>query len=95
MAGAMSMYLKALTWLLIAAEAGAAPPPAGKCFDLAVIAGPPRETVIAGSSDPDDLIGHPSWMLDIKVDRILLGSEKRKRIRAIVVKHAGLNPDIK
>jgi hypothetical protein len=65
------------------------------CFDAAILAGPPNETMVEGSSDPRDVIGHPLWKLQIKVDRVLLGQIAQPTVQATERKHVEYNPAIR
>lgn len=65
------------------------------CFDLAILAGLPEETMVEGSSDPDDIIGHPLWILKIDVDQVLIGQVPSPDIETTVRKHTRLNPEIR
>lgn len=79
--------------LLAAAPAGAE---AAQCFDVAVVA---RVTGTASTEYPDDdpevIVMYWPWFVDLEVEQLLIGKERRERLRVTAMLHANYNPDIR
>lgn len=74
---------------------GAEPDSPRRCVDVAVVARIVRQTPTEIPDIPGEIIMRWPWVIDLEVEEVIAGSEKRPRIQAVMSLHGDLTPRIR